>query len=74
MATNRHDTPQHQATSRSLGAADRSLSAASRALHRAGDTLDRGPHGARRDVARALELMRQPGRQRGPERDHGPSR
>ena len=54
--------------------ADRDLAAAGRALRRAGDALDRGLQDARRDVARALELMRQHGRQRGPERDHGPSR
>ena len=49
------------------------LAAAGRALCRAGDALERGLQGTRRDVARALELMRQlpP---RGPERDHGPSR
>ena len=29
---------------------------------------------ARRDVARAVEMIRQHGRQRGHERDHGPSR
>ena len=52
--------------------ADRDLAAAGRALHRAGDALDRGLQGARRDVARALELIRD--RRRGPERDHGPSR
>ena len=54
--------------------ADRDLAAAGRALRRAGDALDRGLQDARRDVARALELMRQHGRQRGPERDQGPSR
>ena len=36
--------------------------------------LGRGLQDARRDVARAVELMRHPGRQRGPERDYGPSR
>ena len=36
--------------------------------------LGRGLQDARRDVARAVELMRQQGRQRGPERDYGPSR
>ena len=54
--------------------ADRDLAAAGRALRRAGDALDRGLQEARRDVARAVELMRQPGRQRGPERDHGLTR
>ena len=54
--------------------ADRDLAAAGRVLRRAGDAIDRGLQGARRDVARALALMRQPGQQRGPERDHGPSR
>ena len=34
----------------------------------------RGLQDARRDVARAVELMRQHGRQPMPERDHGPSR
>ena len=54
--------------------ADRDLAAADRALRRAGDALDRGLQDARRDVARAVELIQQRGRQRGPERDHGPSR
>ena len=38
------------------------------------EMLGRGLQDARRDVARALELMPQHGRQRGPDRDHGPSR
>ena len=42
--------------------ADRDLAAAGRALRRAGDALDRGLQDARRDVARALKLMRQHGR------------
>ena len=36
--------------------------------------LGRGLQDARRDVARAVELIRQHRRQRGPERDYGPSR
>ena len=35
---------------------------------------DSAGHGAGRDVARAVELMQQQSRQRGPERDYGPSR
>ena len=46
------------------------LAAASRAARRANDMVGRGLQDARRDVARALELMPQ----RGQERDHGPSR
>ena len=53
--------------------ADRDLAGAGRALRQAGDALDRGLQDARREVARALELIRQPDRGRGPERDHGPS-
>ena len=48
----------------------RSLGAAGRAAQRASDALGPGLQDARRDVARALDLMRQRGR----ERDHGPSR
>ena len=54
--------------------ASRSLAAAGRAARRADDALGRSLPDARRDVAWALQLMRQEGRQRGPERDHGPSR
>ena len=43
---------------------------ACRAAQRASDALGPGLQDARRDVARALELMRHRGR----ERDHGPSR
>ena len=50
--------------------AGRSLAAASRAALRASNMLGRGLQDARRDVARALEVMPQRGR----ERDHGPSR
>ena len=46
------------------------LRRASRAALRANGTLGRGLQDARRDVARALDLMRQRGR----ERDYGPSR
>ena len=62
------------AACRAAGCAERDLAAASRAALRARDMLGRGLQDARRDVARALELTRQPGRQRGPERDQGPSR
>ena len=55
---------------RDLAAAGRSLGAAGRAAQRASDILGPGLQDARRDVTRALELMRQRGR----ERDHGPSR
>ena len=55
---------------RDLAAAGRSLGEAGRAAKRASDILGPGLQDARRDVARALELMRQRGR----ERDHGPSR
>ena len=54
--------------------ADSGLAAAGRALRSAGDALDRGLQGARRDVARAVEMMRHHGRRRGAARDHGPSR
>lgn len=50
--------------------ADRTLAAASRAARRAGDALGRGLRDDRRDVARALEVMRRRGR----DRDLGPSR
>ena len=36
--------------------------------------IDRGLQDARRDVERALELMRLHGRQRGTDREYGPSR
>ena len=55
---------------RAAGRAERDLAAASRAALRANDTLGPGLQDARRDVARALDLTRQRGR----ERDHGPSR
>ena len=55
---------------RDLAAAGRSLGAAGRAAKRASDILGPGLQDARRDVTRALELMRHRGR----ERDHGPSR
>ena len=55
---------------RSLAAAGRSLAAASRAAQRTGDALDRGLRDARREAAQTLEMMRQ----RGPERDQGPTR
>ena len=55
---------------RDLAAAGRSLGAAGRAAKRASDILGPGLQDARRDVTRALDLMRQRGR----ERDHGPSR
>ena len=45
-----------------------------RATRRAGDPLDAGLQRARHDVARALALMRQPGRPRETERDTRPSR
>ncbi|WP_419948056.1 hypothetical protein [Candidatus Palauibacter sp.] len=48
----------------------RSLAKASRAARRAGDTLGRGLRDDRRDVARALEVIRQPGLSG----DLGPSR
>ena len=50
--------------------AGRSLAAASRAAQGASDALWPGLRDARRDVARALEVIRR----RGPERDYGPSR
>ena len=62
------------AACRAAGCAERDLAAASRTALRASDMLGRGLQDPRRDVARALELMREPNRQRGPERDHGPSR
>ena len=55
---------------RDLAAAGRSLGAARRAAQRASDALGPGLQDTRRDVARALDLMRQRGR----ERDHGPRR
>ena len=55
---------------RDLAAAGRSLGAAGRAAKRASDILGPGLQDARRDVTRARALMRQRGR----ERDHGPSR
>ncbi|MYD86764.1 MAG: relaxase/mobilization nuclease domain-containing protein [Acidobacteria bacterium] len=51
---------------------ERDLAAANRAARRAGDTLGPGLRDARRDVARALEVMRQRNRSR--DRDLGPSR
>ena len=59
---------------RSLSAAGRDLAAAGRAARRAGDVLDRALQDAGRDVPRAVAVMRQQSRQRGPERDSGPSR
>ena len=59
---------------RAAGRGEQDLAAAGRTLRRAGDALDRGLEDARRDVARAVELMQRQGRQRGPERDYGPSR
>ena len=53
-----------------VAAAGRSLGAARRTAQRASDALGPGLQDARRDVARALEVMRRRGR----ERDHGPSR
>ena len=50
--------------------AGRSLAAASRAAQRANDALGPRLQDARRDVARALDVMRR----RGPARDHSPSR
>ena len=50
--------------------AGRSLATASRAARRASDALGPGLQDARREVARALDVIRR----RGPERDHGPSR
>ena len=50
------------------------LAAANRAALGATEMLGRGLQDARRDVARAVELMQQQGRQRTPERHHGPSR
>ena len=47
-----------------------SLAAAVRAARRASERLGPGLQDARRDVARAVEVMRRPG----PERDQGPSR
>ena len=47
---------------------------AGRALRRACDALAYGPRSAHRDVARALKLMRWPGRQYGPESSRGPIR
>ena len=47
------------------GRAGRDLTAASRAARRAGDTLGRGLQGAHRNVTRAVEVMRQSGRERG---------
>ena len=52
------------------GRGERDLAAAVRAARRTNDTLGSGLQDARRDVARALDVMRR----RGPERDHGPSR
>ena len=73
----RRHTEQVEALQRRVGPTDRAerdFPAASRAAVRASDMLGRGLQDARRDVAHALELMRQPGRQRGQERDHGPNR
>ena len=56
------------------GRAERDLAAANRAALWATETIDRGLQGARRDVARALEVMRRPGRQVGRERDSGTGR
>ena len=50
--------------------AGRDLAAAGLAAQRASDALGPGLQDARREVARALDLMRQHGR----ERDDGPSR
>ena len=55
---------------RDLAAAGRSLGAAGHAAKRTSDTLGPGLQDAGRDVTRALDLMRQRGR----ERDYGPSR
>ena len=54
--------------------ASRDLAAAGRAAHVACNALGRGLQDARREVAHTLEMMRQRERQRGQERDHGPSR
>ena len=56
------DALRELSTSDAARRADRDLAAAGRALRRAGDALDRGLQDARRDVARALKLMRQHGR------------
>ena len=50
------------------------LAAANRAALRTTEMLGCGLQDARRDVARTVELMQRHGRQRGPERDYGPSR
>ena len=57
-----------------LGAAGRHLGAAGRTARRAGDALGPGLQDARRDVARALKVIRHADRERGAERDFGPSR
>ena len=64
------------AAGRDLGTAGRHLGAAGRTAERACDGLDPGLQDARRDVTRALEMMRHAARERerGPERDFGPSR
>ena len=59
---------------RVAGRGEQDLAAANRAALGATEILGRGLQDARRDVARAVELMQHHGRQRGPERDHGPSR
>ena len=53
---------------------NRTLRQRTRAALGATEMLGRGLQDARRDVARAVELMQQRDRQRGPDRDSGPSR
>ena len=59
---------------RAADRAERDLAAAHRAALGATEMLGRGLQEARREVAPAVELMQQQGRQRGPEGDYGPSR
>ena len=59
---------------RAAGRGEQDLAAANRAALGATEMLGRGLQDARRDVARAVEMIRHQRPQRGPERDHGPSR